>query len=162
MKFSELKDFNFLEKINKGALLTAAKESGETNTMTVSWGEAGILWNKEICTVFVRPQRYTYEFCENGETMTLSFFGDERRSTLAYCGTKTGRDVDKFEACELKFKQENGACIFDDAQVTLVLKKLYAQDLKSDCFFDKSPLINYKSNDFHRAYTCEIIDVITK
>ncbi|MBE6663576.1 MAG: flavin reductase family protein [Ruminococcaceae bacterium] len=162
MKFSELKDFNFSERINKGALLTATNKNGEINTMTVSWGSAGVLWNKEICTVFVRPQRYTYEFCESGDTLSLSFFGSERRDTLAFCGTKTGRDVDKFAHCELKFKLENGACIFDDAQVILVLKKLYAQDLKSECFFDNSPLINYKNNDFHRAYTCEIVDVIKK
>ncbi len=162
MKFSELKDFNFAEKINNGALLTATKRNGEINTMTVSWGSVGILWNKEICTVFVRPQRFTYEFCEDGKTLTLSFFGSKRRDTLAYCGTKTGRDVDKFEACGLKHELKDDACIFDDAEVTLVLKKLYAQDLKGECFCDSSPLVNYKNNDFHRAYTCEILDVIKK
>lgn len=162
MKFSELKDFNFTEKINGGALLTATKRNGEINTMTISWGAAGILWNKEICMVFVRPQRFTYEFCEDGDTLTLSFFGDERRDTLSFCGTKTGRDVDKFETCKLKYELKNGACIFDDAHTTLVLKKLYAQNLKSECFYDDAPLKNYKNNDFHRAYTCEIVDVIKK
>lgn len=162
MKFSDLRSFNFTEIIGKGALLTATKQNGEINTMTVSWGTSGILWNKEVCTVFVRPQRYTFEFCEDGDTLTLSFFGKERKDTLAYCGTKTGRDVDKFEVCGLKYELKNGACIFDDAETTLVLKKLYADNLKSDCFYDEKPLSNYKNNDFHRAYTCEIIDVITK
>ena len=154
--------FNFAKEIGKGALLTATNEQGEINTMTVSWGTAGVLWNKEVVTVFVRPGRYTYEFCERGETLTLSFFGEERRDTLTYCGTKTGRDVDKFAVCDLKYKLENGACIFDDARTAIVLKKLYAEDLKNECFFDKSPLVNYKNGDFHRAYTCEIIEVITK
>ena len=154
--------FNFAKEIGKGALLSATNEQGEINTMTVSWGTAGVLWNKEVVTVFVRPGRYTYEFCERGETLTLSFFGEERRDTLTYCGTKTGRDVDKFAVCDLKYKLENGACIFDDARTTIVLKKLYAEDLKNECFFDKSPLVNYKNGDFHRAYTCEIIEVITK
>lgn len=162
MKFSNLDDFNFAKKINGGALLTASKNSGEINTMTVSWGTAGILWNKEVCTVFVRPQRYTYEFCENGDILTLSFFGAEKQDTLAYCGTKSGRCVDKLDVCKLKYELQNGACVFNDAKITLVLKKIYAQDLKSECFYDERPLINYKNNDFHRAYTCEIIDVITK
>lgn len=162
MKLSELENFNFSEKIGKGALLTATKQNGEINTMTVSWGTAGVLWNKDVVTVFVRPGRYTYGFCEDGDTLTLSFFGEERRDTLAYCGTKTGRDVDKFAVCDLKYELKNGACVFEDAKTTFVLKKLYAEDLKSECFFDKSPLINYKNGDFHRAYTCEIIDVITK
>ena len=57
MKLAEIKDFNFSEKIGNGALLTATSSKGEINTMTVSWGSAGVLWNKEVCTVFVRPQR---------------------------------------------------------------------------------------------------------
>ena len=162
MKLSELTNFNFTREIGKGALLTATKESMEINTMTVSWGSAGVLWNKEVCTVFVRPQRYTYEFCEEGETLTLSFFGEKRRDTLSFCGTKTGRDVDKFATCGLKYELNGKACVFDDAEVTLVLKKLYSQDLLGECFYDKAPLSNYKNNDFHRAYTCEIIDIIIK
>ncbi len=161
MKLSEITNFSFSSSIGRGALLTARTQNGQANTMTVSWGQAGILWGREVCTVFVRPQRYTYELCQDeGAVLTLSFFGDERRDTLSFCGTKTGRDVDKFEVCALKHRVENGAIIFDDAKVTLVLKKLYAQDLKEECFLDKAPLSNYKNGDFHRAYTCEIIDVI--
>lgn len=162
MKLRELEGFNFADKIGNGALLTAINKNGDVNTMTVSWGQTGILWGREVCTVYVRPQRYTYEFCEDGDTVTLSFFGDERRDTLAFCGTKTGRDVDKFEVCSLKYDLINGAPVFSDAKVTLILKKLYAQDLKRECFTNESPLSSYKNGDFHRAYTCEIIDVITK
>ena len=162
MKLRELEGFNFADKIGNGALLTAINKNGDVNTMTVSWGQTGILWGREVATVYVRPQRYTYEFCEDGDTVTLSFFGDERRDTLAFCGTKTGRDVDKFEVCSLKYDIINGAPVFSDAKVTLILKKLYAQDLKRECFTNESPLSNYKNGDFHRAYICEIIDVITK
>ena len=162
MKLRELEGFNFADSIGNGALLTAINKNGDVNTMTVSWGQCGILWGREVATVYVRPQRYTFEFCENGEIMTLSFFGDERRDTLAFCGTKTGRDVDKFEVCSLKYDLINGAPVFSDAKVTLILKKLYAQDLKRECFTNESPLSSYKNGDFHRAYICEIIDVITK
>lgn len=160
MKLSEQAKFNFTKEINRGALLTVQKPSGEVNTMTVSWGQAGVLWGREVCTIYVRPQRYTYEFCENGEIMTLSFFDESFRPTLAYCGTKSGRDVNKFETCDLKYAIKDNACIFDKANLTLILKKLYAQDLIEGCFVDKTPLSSYKNGDFHRAYTCEIIDVI--
>ena len=162
MKLSGISKFNFTKEINKGALLTVQGSNEALNTMTVSWGQAGVLWGREVCTIYVRPQRYTYEFCENGEIMTLSFFDEAFRPTLAYCGTKSGRDVDKFKECELSYTIKDSACIFDKARVTLVLRKLYAQDLKEGCFTDNAPLSNYKNGDFHRAYTCEIIDVITK
>lgn len=162
MKLSEMNNFNFADYIGKGALLTVKRSDGKVNTMTVSWGTSGVLWNKEVCTVFVRPQRYTHEFCENSSIFTLSFFGKERRDTLSFCGTKTGRDVDKFATCGLNYSIKNDACIFDDAKVTLVLKKLFKQDMTGECFLDEAPLSNYKNNDFHTSYTCEIIDIIVK
>ena len=158
----ENSSFNFSSEIGKGALLTAVLPSGELNTMTVSWGQAGVLWNKSVCTVYVRPQRHTFGFCEGTDVFSLSFFGEEFKDVLAYCGTKSGRDVDKFKECNLGYTIKDGTCVFDGARATLILKKLYAQDLKADCFTDKAPLSNYKANDFHRAYTCEITDIIIK
>lgn len=66
------------------ALLTAGK-ADDYNTMTVSWGMTGELWGKDVVAVFVRPQRYTYEFMEKYGDFTLSFFGGEykRRSPSA-------------------------------------------------------------------------------
>ncbi|MBE6673501.1 MAG: flavin reductase family protein [Ruminococcaceae bacterium] len=160
MKLTEAK-FNFAEKIAKSALLTATKGDGALNTMTVSWGGSGILWGKEVCFVFVRPERYTFEFCEDGDTMSLSFFGKERKDTLALCGTKSGRDVDKFEACGLKFTVNEGACVFDDAEITVILKKLYAQDLDEDCFESELAKPFYANGGYHRMYICEIKDIIT-
>ena len=159
MIFSD-SSFNFTEKIGQGALLSVSLPNGKVNTMTVSWGQAGVLWNKDVCTVYVRPQRYTFEFCENAEIFTLSFLKKEEKSTLTFCGTKSGRDFDKFKECNLKYEIKNGACILENAEVTLVLKKLYAQDLKKDCFENEAPLSNYQNNDFHRAYTCEVIEII--
>lgn len=160
MKLHDLEGFNFTNQIGKGALLSVVRADGAVNTMTVSWGQSGVLWNRDICTVYVRPQRYTYGFCEEAEIFTLSFLSDEKRDALSFCGTKSGRDVDKFKECGLKYEIKNGACVLSDAKVTLVLKKLYAQNMECDCFLEKSPLSNYKSDDFHRIYTCEIIDVL--
>lgn len=160
MKLQDIKNFNFTNQIGGGALLSVVRPSGEVNTMTVSWGQAGVLWGKEVCTVYVRPERYTYGFCEESEIFTLSFLPHEKKDVLSFCGTKSGRDVDKFQSCSLKHEIKNGTCILKDSEVTLVLKKLYAQDIRCDCFTDNSPLSNYKTGGFHRAYTCEIIDVL--
>ena len=159
MKLTEA-DFNFAARIASAALLTATKNDGSINTMTVSWGGSGILWGKEVCFVFVRPERYTFEFCENGENMTLSFFGKEKKDALSFCGTKSGRDVDKFAACGLKYTLQNGACVFDEAEITVVLKKLYAQDLQEDCFVTDGCKSFYQNGGYHKMYICEIKDII--
>lgn len=159
MKLTET-TFNFAKEISCGALLTGVKENGDKNTMTVSWGGSGILWGKEVCFVFVRPERYTYEFCQDGEKMSLSFFGEERRSTLSFCGTKSGRDVNKFKECNLDFYEKDGHVVFKDAKATVLLKKLYAQDLNKEFFTSIAPLTFYQNGGYHKMYVCEVFDVI--
>ena len=79
MAFREIKpeelDFNPFQKIGKQwMLITAGNESGY-NTMTASWGGAGVMWGKPSVTAYIRPQRYTKEFVDREETFTLSFYG---------------------------------------------------------------------------------------
>ncbi len=155
----DLKD-NFVKMIsNDWALLTAGK-SDTFNTMTVSWGGIGELWNKDVCFVFVRPQRYTYEFIEKNDYFSLSFFGGEYKKELGICGSKSGRDIDKIAETgftPIDFGETVG---FEQAKVNVILKKLAYQDIKPDGFLDESIMNNYANNDFHRVYVGEIVKVI--
>ena len=155
----ELKD-NFVKMIsNDWALLTAGK-SDDFNTMTVSWGGIGELWNKDVCFVFVRPQRYTYEFMEKNGYFSLSFFGGEYKKELGVCGSKSGRDIDKMAETGFIPVDLGEATGFEQAKVNVVLKKLAYQDMKPDGFIDKSIMNNYANNDFHRVYVGEIVKVV--
>ena len=155
----ELKD-NFVKMIsNDWALLTAGK-SDDFNTMTVSWGGIGELWNKDVCFVFVRPQRYTYEFIEKNDYFSLSFFGGEYKKELGICGSKSGRDIDKMAETGFILVDLGDAVGFEQAKVNIVLKKLAYQDMKPDGFIDDSIMKNYANNDFHRVYVGEIVKVM--
>lgn len=154
----DLKD-NFVKMIsNDWALLTAGK-SDSFNTMTVSWGGIGELWGKDVCFVFVRPQRYTYEFIEKNEYFSLSFFGGEYKKELGVCGSKSGRDIDKIDATGLTPVDFGVSMGFEEARVNIVLKKLAYQDMNPDGFIDSSIMNNYNGNDFHRVYVGEIVKV---
>ena len=71
-------------------LLTAGTESDGFNTMTCSWGQMGVLWNKPSVTCYVRHSRHTFGFMEQQDIFTLSFFGQEQRKALAFCGSHSG------------------------------------------------------------------------
>ena len=87
---------------DKWCLITAGtKES--YNTMTASWGAMGELWNKDVCFIFIRPQRYTLEFTEREEYFTLSFFSEDYKKALAFCGRNSGRDCDKAKETGLTY-----------------------------------------------------------
>ena len=93
MKKLEVKDLkeNFFEAIGKEWMLVTAGTKEKFNTMTASWGGIGWLWNKPVAFVFVRPERYTYEFIEKSDYLTLSFLGEANKKIHAVCGSKSGR-----------------------------------------------------------------------
>ena len=79
-------DMNPFTKIGKEWLLITAGTVDNCNTMTASWGGLGFLWNRNVATVYIRPQRYTKLFVDDNDMFTLSFFGRDFRKALTYIG----------------------------------------------------------------------------
>ena len=160
---TELSD-NFFKKIGTEWALLSASKSDKCNGMTVSWGGVGVLWNKNVFFCFVRPQRYTKEFCDASEVFTLSFFDESKKNALKLCGTKSGRDCDKFTLAGLSPVIGDGGVVdFEESTLTLVGRKLYAGELFPECFVDKNiDASNYPNKDYHTMYVCEIIEVRKK
>ena len=157
----EIKE-NPVSLINDGWGLLTAGDGNGYNTMTVSWGAIGELWNRDVAIVFVRPQRYTKEFMDNSEYFTLSFYDEEYRKALQLCGTKSGRDVNKAEATGLTPAYTCGTTYFEQAKLVLVCRKIACQDMNPKGFIDKSIDENYKNGDYHTTYVGEIVKVLEK
>lgn len=153
---------NVFNEIGNEWMLVTAEKDGKVNTMTASWGGQGVLWNENVAFVFIRPQRYTYEFTENSEYMTLSFFGGEYKKELAYLGNHSGRDEDKIAKTGLHVEYVDSRPVFSEATKVLVCRKLYSDMIKEDCFIDKAMLSCYAKKDFHRIYVVKVEAVYIK
>lgn len=138
-------------------LVTAGTEQS-FNTMTASWGGFGILWQKPIAIIFIRPHRYTYSFVENNDRFTLTFFPDKYRSILNYCGQNSGKDVDKVKESGLTtYKLKSGSISFEEAKIIIECKKMYADDLKPEKFIKRDILQqHYPAKDYHKMFIGEI------
>ncbi|MFW5820724.1 MAG: flavin reductase [Bacteroidota bacterium] len=155
---------NVFKAIGDDWMLISAGNMKSWNTMTASWGTLGILWNIPIAICFIRPQRYTYEFAERSDYYTLSFFGNEHREILNFCGTRSGRDYDKADETGLKvFETEHGNIGFEQARLILECKKIYADNIRPENFIleDLIPK-NYPKKDFHRFYIGKLENVLIK
>lgn len=140
--------------------LLSAGELTSFNTMTASWGGFGILWNKPVVFCFVRPQRFTYQFIESAETFTLSFFNENHREALRYCGKVSGKQFDKMKATGLKpFLSPSGSIFYEQAELLIECRKLYFSDLDPTNFIHPAISENYPKKDFHRMYIGEILSV---
>lgn len=154
---------NIIQRISRQwALATAEKPNGSVNTMTISWGGAGCLWNQPVAFLFVRPQRYTYEFVESADGFSLCFLDEKYRRELQYCGTASGRDGDKIAHCGFTVEHQDGVPYFAEAEAVLICKKIYAQDLTGDCALSELVTRQYPENDYHRMYVGAIQAVLVR
>ncbi|MDZ7633999.1 MAG: flavin reductase family protein [Bacteroidales bacterium] len=150
---------NLIGLIASDWMLVTAGNNDKFNTMTANWGGAGYLWNKPVVFVFVRPERYTYDFIETTEGFTLAFFDEKYRDALNLCGTKSGRDCDKVAETGLTpHFTELGYPAFTEARLVMECRKLYADQLTRDAFLDPEPLRTHYSTKggMHKLYIAEI------
>lgn len=156
-------DQNVFSLIGDQWMLITAGTQEKCNTMTASWGGLGVLWGHPVATVYIRPQRYTLEFVEQEDSFTLCFFGEEYRKALSLCGSKSGREIDKVKECGFTVATAEGAPYFEEADLVLVCKKAYWQDMDPTHFLDGE--IDgkwYPQKDYHRIFIGEIVEVLRK
>jgi flavin reductase (DIM6/NTAB) family NADH-FMN oxidoreductase RutF len=161
IKPDKIKD-NIFDMIGRQWMLVTAGNPNGFNTITASWGGAGVLWGKPVAFSFIRPQRYTFDFMEKNNYYTLSFYDEGYRDALNLCGSRSGRDIDKVKATGLTPAFSGDAVYFDEAKLVLICRKLYAQDLDPSSFLDKKILSTYSGDDYHRVFVGEIEKVLAK
>jgi flavin reductase (DIM6/NTAB) family NADH-FMN oxidoreductase RutF len=153
---------NVFSAIGKQWMLITA--GGDTvNTMTASWGGLGVLWNKPVAFIFVRPSRHTYGFLEQNETFSLGFFAEEHRAALQLCGKVSGRDVDKIAQCGFTVCRSGDTPYFEQSELVLCCRKLYFGDIDPARFGDASIAACYPGDtDYHRVYIAEIEQILQR
>jgi len=155
---------NVFKLIGKDWMLITAGTLDHYNTMTASWGGLGLLWNAPVAFVFIRPQRHTLPFVVAAEYFSLCFFDEVYRDALSYCGTHSGRDVDKAAATGLSpVAGDSGIVHFAQARLVLECRKLYVQDLLQACFVEsRIPQATYAAGDYHRMFVGEIVQCLAR
>lgn len=155
--------FNPFNKIGKEWFLITSGNISNYNTMTASWGMMGFLWGKPVINCFVRPQRYTFDFIENNDLFTISFFENDKKDALTFCGTKSGRDYNKAKETGLTPLDVDNCVTFSEASLVFVCKKIYTQNFEKNNFLQNDNVEKwYANNDFHKSYIGEIIKVYSK
>lgn len=165
----DIKNFNLspLYVLDQEWALLSVGKKDKFNAMTISWGGLGTIWNKPVVTVYVRPTRYTYEFMENNQYFTISFYDPKYKKDLGIMGSKSGRDLDKISLTQFTKEDLENTISFKEANLTIVCKKIYFQDLNINNINKDSLTQNeidkfYKEDPMHRMYIGEVIDIIDK
>lgn len=147
-------------KFDKQWALVTAGTPEHYNTMTISWGGLGTLWRRPVATVYVKKNRYTFEFMEQNDYFTVSFYPEAQRRALSLLGSTSGRDGDKVAAAGLTPEFLPQGITFRQAETTLVCRKLYCQDFALDQIPRDVQDLFYRDEPVHRMYIGEVVDII--
>lgn len=143
----------------KWALLTAG-DMESFNTMTISWGGLGTLWGKPVATVYVRTSRYTHEFMDANEYFSVSFYPEQYRKTLGVLGSMSGREMDKIHASGLTPKKVGETVSFEEAETTIICRKLFRQGMKLSNIPEDVVKSLYTGQAPHDMYIGEVVAVL--
>ncbi len=151
-----------MEKLHKiGAFLTV-KEGDRVNTMTISWGNIGFEWRRPIFTALVRKSRYTFDLIEKAESFTVSVpVNNNLKKELGFCGSKSGRDFDKFKECNLELvpsKAVETPIIGGEDMIHYECKIVYKQAMDPSLLDKKIQEECYGDDDYHTLYYGEIVE----
>ena len=149
---------NPIELFDEQWALVTAGVPGDVNTMTISWGSLGELWNKPVVTGYVSSSRYTQEFMEKYDHFTVTFFPPAYRDALQYLGSHSGRDGDKITASGLTLEfLDSGLPSFAEASLVIEARKIYGAPFDVKGFGDV-PTRTYASGrmGIHSQYVGEI------
>ncbi len=153
----------------KGILLNV-KNGDKLNPMTIGWGTIGIQWGKPIFIAFVRECRYTKTLLDQAEEFTVSIpTADTDHNIFRFCGTKSGREVDKMAALGLHEEAPEviGTPGIQEVPLTLECSILYRQKQRIEAldpaitakYYPHEPLDSDRAPgaDVHTAYYGQIV-----
>lgn len=158
---SEEFNYNPFKIIGTDWMLITTEKDGKCNTMTASWGGLGVMWNKNVAYIVIRPQRFTKEFVDHSDTFSLTFFNESYKKALGYLGAKSGRDEDKIKNANLTIQFDEKTPYFEEANMVIFCKKLFAQAYQPESFMDSK--LNdeiYPTSDHHTLYIGEITKIL--
>jgi flavin reductase (DIM6/NTAB) family NADH-FMN oxidoreductase RutF len=147
-----------------GGTIIVAGDMGSHNGMTIGWISIGSVWGRPVCVVLVRHSRHTYGFMENGDSFTVNMMSSEHKPAVDLFGSRSGRDMDKFEAAGITAEQGTAVASPYIAEADYVIEcktafkspmdpELISADYVKDC---------YPSGDYHTCYYGEILAIHKK
>lgn len=161
--------FEFVVEANRlmregGLFLVTAGKDGKPNAMTIGWGLMGTMWRQPFFTVAVRLSRHTYKLLEEGDNFTVCLPSKGMEKALDVCGTKSGRDIDKFKELELTSKQGYAvdAPYIVECPVHYECKVAYKTEVKPGQLDRVLEMDVYPGGDYHVLYFGHIIGVFAE
>jgi flavin reductase (DIM6/NTAB) family NADH-FMN oxidoreductase RutF len=159
MQFTDHYDEAVRALRGRGLLLGSYDAAGKANLMTIGWGALGSIWGIPVWIVLVRPSRYTYRCIEHSGCFTVNVPPEGLAMACAVCGSKSGRDTDKFAACKLTARKAAAvlAPTVEECAIVYECQVVHSHDVEPAKLADEILSGAYVGGDFHRVYYGKVL-----
>lgn len=82
------------------AVMVSCGSMEESNILTIAW-TGTINSNPPMTYISVQPKRLSHDMIEKSGEFVINLVSEDIAKAMDFCGVRSGRDTDKFEACGL-------------------------------------------------------------
>jgi len=158
---------HILDHLTHSGVLVTAKVGDKVNPITIGWGTIGMQWGKPLFQAYIRESRYTKAMLDEAKEFTVNIpleRTDRTKEILSFCGSRSGRDVDKAGALNLTLVESEKvtAPAIRELPLTLECRVIYSvrQDgsvMPEDVMKRYYPDWENSKNDVHSVYYGEVV-----
>lgn len=119
------------------AVMVSCQRPGEKpNIITVAWAGT-VCSSPAMVSISVRPQRYSYDIIKETGEFVINLTTEKLVRATDYCGVRSGRDVDKFQAMHLTAGKavHVGAPLIEESPVNIECRTQQILELGSHHMF---------------------------
>ncbi len=81
-------------------MVSCALPGEKPNIITLAW-VGTVCSEPPMCSISVRKERYSHRIIQESGEFVINLAGQSQLRAMDFCGVKSGRDIDKFAACDL-------------------------------------------------------------
>ncbi|MBQ9263786.1 MAG: flavin reductase family protein [Clostridia bacterium] len=117
-------------------MVSCALPGEKPNIVTVAW-TGTVNSDPPMCSVSLRTSRYSHDIIRDSGEFIINLCGEENLRATDFCGVKSGREIDKFAACQLTAVPVEGfaAPAIGECPLYLACKVTSVQELGSHNLF---------------------------
>ena len=149
-----------LNKLQEPGLLLVAGDK-KPNPMAIGWMTAGIIWGLPVCVVLVRPSRHTHGLLKAWGEFTVNVPADDMAEAVAFCGSKSGRDIDKAAQYGLEFAPSTDVRVphIVGCPIHYECRTVHTSEVLKEQLARSVVNSSYPKGDFHTVFFGQILGV---
>ena len=137
-----------LTKPGNVVLVVSIDKAGKANLMPAGW-QMRTSFNPPMFAVSIGKTRYTHRLISEQKEFVVAYPGEGMENVIEFCGSCSGKNVDKFKECEIKTEKAKFVSppLLQDARANFECKLIKSLETGDHTIFVGQVVAAYENKD---------------